>query len=314
MALTPSTDTAASRIGSDTVAQERNPVALFFADPNSHLADVLYLYFRDYKRKLIYRFFRQAIAEVEIEAGGTLTIADVGASMGFDIKYVFARMAGEKPAGLNGKWKRTLLSLVEGDDNLIASGKIEWAGFGESVGVMHQYVKCDLSRSVSLPDASQDIVLCSEVVEHLEDPGQLFREVHRILKPHGRFILTTDNSPSALQWLRRIPVWLAGRYKKTYARPDKRTEIASEVVIGDVHAPIYGHINLNPTRYWERLAARSGLIVASFGTYESVRRGGGKKTPGLLALYFGVGFFVSLLPRRVGRFFGDTTALMFKKS
>jgi hypothetical protein len=70
---------------------------------------------------------------------------------------------------------------------------------------------------------------------------------------------------------------------------------------------------LNPTRYWERLAVGAGFAVASFGTYESMRRGGGRKTPGLLALYFTAGFVVSLLPARLGRFFGDTTMLRLRK-
>jgi len=122
-----------------------------------------------------------------------------------------------------------------------------------------------------------------------------------------------DNSPSLLQSVRRVPVWLSGRYRTSYARPDKNTEIASHVVLAGATAPIYGHINLNSTRYWEKLAEQAGFVVTSFGTYESIQRGGGRKTPGLLALYFGVGFLVSLMPRRIGRFFGDTTALMLKK-
>jgi hypothetical protein len=125
--------------------------------------------------------------------------------------------------------------------------------------------------------------------------------------------LTTDNCPSALQRLRRIPEWLSGRYRAKYTRPHKDDEIVARVSIGGLTAPIYGHINLNPTRHWEKLATRAGFVLDSFGTYESMRRGGGRRTPGLLALYFGVGFVVSLLPPRVGRFFGDTTVLLLRK-
>jgi hypothetical protein len=79
-------------------------------------------------------------------------------------------------------------------------------------------------------------------------------------------------------------------------------------------SPIYSHIGLHPTRFWERLARRAGFTIASFGTYKSVRRGGGRKTPAALAAYFVIGFLVSLLPARAGRYFGDTTAFLATKA
>jgi 2-polyprenyl-3-methyl-5-hydroxy-6-metoxy-1,4-benzoquinol methylase len=38
-----------------------------------------------------------------------------------------------------------------------------------------------------------DVVLASHLIEHLNDPAALIREVHRILKPGGRFFVTTPN-------------------------------------------------------------------------------------------------------------------------
>jgi SAM-dependent methyltransferase len=288
---------------------ERDPLAIFFGDPYSHLSDVLYLYFRHYKRQLIHRFF--LAAAVARTTDGPLAVADVGASMGFDMKYVFSLITEgrTKPPA----WGDTVLSLLEGDETLIRAGEIEWAKFGDPIGVRAHSLKCDLTERLPLPDMSQDIVLCSEVVEHLVHPERLFLEVHRVLKPTGRFILTTDNCPSALQWIRRIPVWLAGQYRRSYRRPEPDSDIVGAVVIGGVARPIYGHINLNPTRYWERMVKESGFAIASFGTYESVRRGGGTKSPVALAAYFTLGFLVSLMPRRLGRFFGDTTALLLRK-
>ncbi|MEA2464735.1 MAG: Methyltransferase domain, partial [Acidobacteriota bacterium] len=162
-------------------------------------------------------------------------------------------------------------------------------------------------------DDTQHIILCSEVVEHLERPEHLLAEIYRVLKPGGSVILTTDNCPSALQHLRRIPVWLSGAHRSKYTRPRKENEIVGHVDLAGARSPIYGHINLNPTRHWEKLARGVGFELASFGTYESMRRGGGQKGPALLALYFTTGFFVSLLPRRLGRFFGDTTVLQLRK-
>lgn len=40
-------------------------------------------------------------------------------------------------------------------------------------------------ESLSLADASVDVVICNQVYEHVPDAQQLIREIHRILKPGG---------------------------------------------------------------------------------------------------------------------------------
>jgi SAM-dependent methyltransferase len=294
----------------DQPNEARDPIAALFADPDSHLADILYLYFRAYKRKVIARLFMNALATWEADGIDTLYVADVGASMGFDLKYIFNLLT----AGFTRPFRvPAVVSLLEGDARLIAEGQQEWAFAKRLPSLRPRYVPADLTRRLPLDDDSQHIILCSEVVEHLERPERLLAEIYRLLKPGGSAILTTDNCPSALQHLRRIPVWLSGAHTRKYTPPRKENEIAGHVVLGEVTSPIYGHINLNPTRHWEKLARRVGFQLASFGTYESMRRGGGQKTPALLALYFTTGWLVSLLPRRLGRFFGDTTVLLLRK-
>ncbi len=46
-------------------------------------------------------------------------------------------------------------------------------------------------RSTGLPDSSFDIVVSSDVIEHVEHPEELIAEAARVLKPGGVFILTT---------------------------------------------------------------------------------------------------------------------------
>ncbi|MDR1144430.1 MAG: class I SAM-dependent methyltransferase [Spirochaetaceae bacterium] len=43
------------------------------------------------------------------------------------------------------------------------------------------------------PGGRFDAALASHLIEHLNDPGSFVREVHRILKPGGRFYVTTPN-------------------------------------------------------------------------------------------------------------------------
>lgn len=52
-------------------------------------------------------------------------------------------------------------------------------------GVRHE----DL-RNLSLPDESFDVVLSSDVLEHVPDPYRAHREIYRVLKPGGRHVFT----------------------------------------------------------------------------------------------------------------------------
>ncbi|MEM3373795.1 MAG: methyltransferase domain-containing protein [Candidatus Woesearchaeota archaeon] len=45
--------------------------------------------------------------------------------------------------------------------------------------------------SIPFPDNSFDVVLCTQVLEHLEYPQQAINEMRRVLKPNGILILTT---------------------------------------------------------------------------------------------------------------------------
>jgi len=47
--------------------------------------------------------------------------------------------------------------------------------------------------SLDLPDLSQDVVLLLEVVEHLSDPDRAIREVYRVLRPGGKFLILFPN-------------------------------------------------------------------------------------------------------------------------
>lgn len=45
-------------------------------------------------------------------------------------------------------------------------------------------------RVIPFADASFDVLLCTEVLEHVVDPTQMVREMHRVMKPGGRGIIT----------------------------------------------------------------------------------------------------------------------------
>ena len=53
----------------------------------------------------------------------------------------------------------------------------------------------DLNDHPAIP-ATFDIVVCSETIEHLENPRHVFRTLHGLLRPGGTFVLTMPNQES----------------------------------------------------------------------------------------------------------------------
>jgi len=49
------------------------------------------------------------------------------------------------------------------------------------------------TAALPYPDAAFDLVTCTEVVEHIEHYRHTIREIFRILKPGGLFVMTTPN-------------------------------------------------------------------------------------------------------------------------
>jgi SAM-dependent methyltransferase len=56
----------------------------------------------------------------------------------------------------------------------------------------------------SLDDQSFDVITAIEVLEHVEQPVDVLRDIRRLLKPDGVFFLTTGN---AAPYRNRLPAW-----------------------------------------------------------------------------------------------------------
>jgi ubiquinone/menaquinone biosynthesis C-methylase UbiE len=61
----------------------------------------------------------------------------------------------------------------------------------------------DDAEKLTFPVASFDYVISCECLEHVPDPLAMASEIHRVLKPSGHFILTTENYFNAmvLSWI-----------------------------------------------------------------------------------------------------------------
>lgn len=80
----------------------------------------------------------------------------------------------------------------------------------EARSVCEQVLVGDV-ETMALPfeDASFDLVLCGDVLEHLRDPDAFLARVRPLVRPGGRLVLTT---PNVANWAMRIGL-LAGRWR-----------------------------------------------------------------------------------------------------
>lgn len=77
--------------------------------------------------------------------------------------------------------------------------KIEPAG--ERPPFPHVEMRQAVVPPLDLPSGSFDFVISFQVIEHIKHDMELVREVHRVLRPGGKFILTTPNIRMSLTFL-----------------------------------------------------------------------------------------------------------------
>lgn len=63
------------------------------------------------------------------------------------------------------------------------------------------FVAADLNSRIPLEDASADVVVALETIEHLENPRAFVRELVRLARPGGLVLITTPNQLSLLSKL-----------------------------------------------------------------------------------------------------------------
>jgi SAM-dependent methyltransferase len=70
----------------------------------------------------------------------------------------------------------------------------------------------DLNSPFPLADRSVEVVLANQVIEHVIDPFHVAQEIHRVLKPGGRCVLTTPN----MRYLKNLgAILFAGKGPRT---------------------------------------------------------------------------------------------------
>lgn len=90
----------------------------------------------------------------------------------------------------------------------------------------------DLNKPLDLPDNTFDVIICREVIEHVESVPHTLREFHRILKDGGTLILTF---PNRLQIRSRFLHLFSGFYR------GMKSPINLDVPLGEAHINLIGY-------------------------------------------------------------------------
>jgi 2-polyprenyl-3-methyl-5-hydroxy-6-metoxy-1,4-benzoquinol methylase len=94
----------------------------------------------------------------------------------------------------------------------------------------------NVEKGLPFADSSFDLIWCSEVIEHLEDPSYAIAEFRRVLRPGGLMMITTPNS---FFWLFRL-LALLGLSAKSLQHPGHKhffsyTDIRALFPHGTIH-------------------------------------------------------------------------------
>lgn len=106
-----------------------------------------------------------------------------------------------------------------------------------------KWISWDLNETIDIPAESFDVIVSSEVIEHLENPRSVAREWFRLLRPGGTLIFSTPNNES---WRSLIALLLQGHF----------------VYFGDTSYP--AHITALLRKDIERILTEAGFYNAKF--------------------------------------------------
>lgn len=143
------------------------------------------------------------------------------------------------------------------------------------------WIQGDLNNPLPAADASFDVIVSSEVIEHLENPRAMYRDLFRLLKPGGLLIVTTPNQESIRSLAALL---LAGHF----------------AYFSDNCYP--AHITALVRKDFERIAKEAGFGPV---TFEFSDIGGIPKAPNLK--------WQSVLPFLKDRWFSDNIAAICTK-
>lgn len=139
-------------------------------------------------------------------------------------------------------------------------------------------VQCDASVAIPYDDSAFDVILCGEVIEHVVDTDRLAAELHRVLAPGGKLIVTTPNLAYAVNRLLLLfgiqPLFTETSYRRNMGRIFR--------VLGQ-DKPTQGHLKIFTRRALEELLRSQGFVIERVHGYRTIQTGIAAAIDGLLA-------------------------------
>lgn len=109
-------------------------------------------------------------------------VLDIGCGNGFILKALSKKVSDIE---------------VFGFDNTFSLAKATKKRLGEKANILRASANCQLP----FIDNSFDLILSTDALEHLKDPSLLLKEIHRLLKPGGRAVITIPNGSSYMPFM-----------------------------------------------------------------------------------------------------------------
>jgi SAM-dependent methyltransferase len=152
------------------------------------------------------------LREIAAAAPAPLTILDVGCGDGGITSAAAAAVPGHRVVGMD--WAMAPLRTASGRGLTVVRGGAAAPG-------------------LPVADASVDVVIFSEVIEHLVDPDAAIEELRRVLRPGGHLLLST---PNLAAWFNRGMLALG--------RQPVFSEVSMVHVFGRPGRSVAGHLRL----------------------------------------------------------------------
>jgi len=162
--------------------------------------------------------------------GKNIDILDIGCGNGYHLFALHSRF----------DLSNSRLTGIDMDElDLVYAEKIK-----EELSIQNvQFQQAD-ATNINLPNDSYDLILCSEVLEHIPHPEECIAEIQRLLKPDGVAVITTPNDDN---FMKKIGYILKLRFlrKKVIPKPPEPG----------------GHISVKGIREWKRIIKAHDLTI-----------------------------------------------------
>ncbi|MGZ4787332.1 MAG: class I SAM-dependent methyltransferase [Terriglobales bacterium] len=127
-----------------------------------------------------------------------------------------------------------------------------------------EWIRAELNELLPLNPGSCDTIIAAEVIEHLENPRAMARELFRLLRPGGLAIISTPNNET---WRSLLSLWLRGHHiafldgsYPAHITALVRKDLERVLVEAGFEAPVFRFTNQGgipgmPTTTWQKISA-----------------------------------------------------------